>query len=93
MKRINPHAVGLVFGSFLALWHAVWSVLVLIGAAQPITDFIFRLHMITPPWQIGPFQLGMAVGLVTVTAIIGYVSGFIAGSLWNWYTGTREPQA
>jgi hypothetical protein len=83
MKRIQAHSVGLVFGTFLAIWHMFWALLVAVGAAQPVIDFIFHLHMITPPYKIAEFNLGTAAGLVLVTAIIGYVAGWVAGSIWN----------
>ena len=83
MKRIRPHHVGLVFAAFLAIWHVLWSILVAAGAAQPVVDFIFNLHMITPPYKIGEFQLGTAVTLVLVTAGIGYAGGSVVGLIWN----------
>jgi nucleotide-binding universal stress UspA family protein len=36
----NPNKVGLVIGALIGGWHFVWSLLVLIGWAQPIIDFI-----------------------------------------------------
>ena len=83
MTRIHPHSFGLAFGSFLALWHTCWSLLVWIGAAQWFIDFIFRLHMIAPPYKITAFSFGTAAALVLVTACIGYISGFVIGAIWN----------
>lgn len=83
MIRVRPQSVGLVFALFLGMWHILWSLLVWLGAAQPFIDFIFRLHMITPPYRIAAFNLGTAVGLVLVTAGIGYVGGWAAGLIWN----------
>ena len=83
MTPVRPHSIGLIFAAFLALWHALWALLVWGGAAQPVLDFIFRLHMIAPPYQVGSFRLGTATGLVVVTATIGYLAGCVAGWLWN----------
>jgi hypothetical protein len=92
MNRTNPHSFGLVFGIFLAVWHAFWSLLVWLGAAQPLIDFIFRLHMITPPYKISAFNLGTAAALVAVTAGIGYVMGCVVGFIWNGF-GPRQAHA
>lgn len=89
MNRTNPHKFGLVFGIFLAVWHALWSLLVWLGAAQPLIDLIFRLHMITPPYRIAAFDVGTAAALVALTAAIGYVMGWVAGFIWNRF-GPRE---
>jgi hypothetical protein len=83
MKRVDAHRVGVAFGSFLGLWHAVWAVLVFLGAAQWLIDFIFRLHMIAPPYKIAGFNLLTAISLIVVTASIGYVSGLVIGIIWN----------
>jgi hypothetical protein len=91
MSRTNPHSFGLVFGIFLAAWHTLWSLLVWLGAAQPLMDFIFRLHMITPPYKIAAFDLGTAALLVLVTAGIGYAMGCVVGFIWNRF-GPRADQ-
>jgi hypothetical protein len=50
--------------------------------------FIFRLHMITPPYKIAAFNLGTAATLVLVTAGIGYVMGWVVGFIWTRF-GSR----
>ena len=92
MSRTQPHLFGLVFGIFLAVWHALWALLVWFGAAQPLMDFIFRLHMITPPYKIAAFNLGTAATLVLVTAAIGYLMGWVVGFIWNRF-GTSAAQS
>ena len=83
MKRVRAHSVGLVFASLLAAWHLIWSLLVAVGGAQLLLDWIFRLHMIEPVYRVSGFDPVMAVSLVLVTAAFGYAGGFIAGSVWN----------
>ena len=81
---INKNKLGLVLGTFLGIWHFVWGLLVLSGVAQSLMNFIFRLHMIEPPYTIAPFDFGTAVSLILVTSVTGYASGWILGAIWNW---------
>jgi hypothetical protein len=80
---VNPVKVGLVFGIFLALWHTGWSVLVAVGFAQKLIDFIFWAHFIVPPYHIEPFEIVRACILVGVTFGVGLVFGLVGGVLWN----------
>ncbi len=83
MNRISPHSLGLVLGTFLAVWHTLWALLVWLGMAKWLIDFIFRLHMIAPPYQVAAFSFTTAAGLVLVTASSGYVFGWLIGVIWN----------
>ena len=68
---LRPNQVGLVLGGFVGLLHLVWSVLVALNWAQPLVNFIFRLHMIEPAHAVLPFSFGSAIGLVILTAVVG----------------------
>jgi hypothetical protein len=83
MGSINPNKAGLVLGALLGAWHLTWSLLVALGWAQPLIDFIFWIHFIKPIYVIEPFEIARAAVLVLVTASIGYVTGFVFGLLWN----------
>ena len=79
----NPNKVGLVFGVLIGGWHLLWAVLILLGWAQPIIDFIFWAHMIRPVYVIKPFDSIAAVTLIIITAVIGYIFGFVGAIIWN----------
>ena len=83
MNIISKHKSGLAVGSFLGLWHLVWSLLVASGLAQPLVDWIFRIHFIQPFYIVGSFNLGGAILLVVVTSAIGYVFGWLLAAIWN----------
>ena len=83
MQPVNPHKAGLVLGALLGGWHFLWAVLVAIGLAQPLVNFVFWMHFIQPIYVIGPFHARVAVILIVVTSAIGYTVGSILGILWN----------
>lgn len=83
MNQVHAHKVGLVVGGMLAIWHAVWSLMVLAGLAKPFLDWILGLHFLNFQYSIDPFSFGRALTLIIVTGIIGYCMGYVLGWLWN----------
>ena len=80
---INSNKVGLVIAALIGGWHLVWAALVAAGWAQPLINFIFWAHMIRPVYVIGPFDAVAAGVLLVITFFLGYVFGYVGGSLWN----------
>ena len=56
-----------------------------LGWRCAVADFVFRLHMITPPYQVTAFSPVTATGLVLIAGAIGYVSGWFIGVVWNHF--------
>jgi hypothetical protein len=83
MGKIEPNKAGLVLGALLGGWHLLWALLVALGVAQPLIDFLFWIHFIKPIYVIEPFAFRLAAILVLVTAAIGYVTGIALAMLWN----------
>ncbi len=84
MGTVNPNKAGLVLGALMGGWHVLWALLVAVGWAQTVINFIFWAHFLTPPYTVGSFHAGTALILIGVTASIGYAFGFVFGVLWNW---------
>ena len=80
---VGVNHTGIVLGSLSGAMHLGWVVLVAAGVAQPVTDFVFWLHFIRPVWVIQAFEPLRAVGLVVLTASIGYVTGAAFALIWN----------
>jgi hypothetical protein len=80
---VNLNKVGLVIGALIGGWHFIWVLLVLIGWAQPIIDFIFWAHMIQPIYVVKPFDPLAAVALIVITSVIGYIFGLLGAVIWN----------
>ena len=72
---MNLFRTTLVGGLCLSSLHLFWAILVAIGIAQPLLDFIFKLHMLSSPFQVQPFSLTLAMGLIGTTFLIGCLYG------------------
>jgi hypothetical protein len=81
---ISPWRTGAAFGAVIGLFHLAWAALVALEAAQPVIDFILKIHFVELPLKIAPFNLELAVTLVSVTMALGYAGGVIFAWLWNW---------
>ena len=83
MGRIDPNRLGIVIAVVLAGWHAVWEAFVALGVAQPVMDFIYRLHSVRSEMVVEPFNVGRAGLLLLAATGLGYVAGVVAALLWN----------
>lgn len=81
--KLNPSKVALTTGFLLGGWHLAWSILVALGLAQPLLDFIFGIHMIANPYQVTGFDITKAGMLIVITFLVGYVVGYIFANIWN----------
>jgi hypothetical protein len=81
---LNPNKVGLTLGALMAAWHLAWSLLVAGGWAQAVINFVLWMHFIKPIYVIDAFNVSTAATLVVVTAVVGYVSGYLFSVIWNW---------
>ncbi len=92
MNQLHAHKVGLAFGGLLAVWHAIWALMVLAGVAKQFMDWILNLHFLNFQYDINPFSFGNALMLVIVTAVIGYLLGYVFAWLWNLAHKTAHGQ-
>ncbi|MDP2643041.1 MAG: hypothetical protein Q8P62_04325 [Candidatus Peregrinibacteria bacterium] len=81
---LNKLRTGLALGGFVAFCHAIWAIMVAANYAKPMMDFIFKLHMVPNPHVVGQFDLLTALSLVGLTAVVGFVAGFVFAFFYNW---------
>jgi hypothetical protein len=81
--QIGVARTGLILGIVISGWHLCWSLLVAMGWAQPVIDFVFWMHFITPIYVIEPFEFGRAILLLVVTAAVGFIFGSVFALTWN----------
>lgn len=77
------HHIGIIVGSLSVIVHSLWILVVMLGFAQYILDFIYGLHFLNNPFIVGEFSVTKAVGLLGMTFIVGYTIGWILSYLWD----------
>ncbi|MEK7063233.1 MAG: hypothetical protein AAB955_00910 [Patescibacteria group bacterium] len=80
---LNQKKTALAVGSFVALVHIAWSLLVALSWAQPLSDFIAKIHMVAPVVVVQSFNLGTALSLIVVTGLVGAIAGYAFATVWN----------
>lgn len=75
MNHLSPHKTGLVLGTLIGGVSLLWALLVSLGWAGILVNFILKIHMISIPFVMLPFNLSMALGLVAVKFVIAYCVG------------------
>lgn len=90
MRRLSPLACGLSVGIVIGLWHLTWAALVASGYAQPLLDFVLRLHFLEFKYVLTPFAASTAAMLVAVTFAVGFLFGSIFALVWNWLAAPQS---
>lgn len=81
--KLDPKKTALAVGIFVGGAHVAWVLLIVLGWAQALQDFIFQIHMLNNPFTVAPFNFGTAVLLILVTSGIGFLLGWVFANIWN----------
>lgn len=84
MHTVSVNKLGLTLGGFYFAAHILWSLLVLLGLAEPIVDFMLSLHSLNVSYSVDPFSWGRTLLLLIVASAVGYIVGAALATLWNW---------
>lgn len=83
--KLDPQKTGLGLGSLFGLMHLLWSLMVAIGFAQGLMDWIYSIHFLNNPFRVGVFDVMTALILIVITSIVGFVIGWVFATLWNYW--------
>ena len=83
--KLDPQKTGLVLGSFAALVHVAWSLLIIMGLAQWWMDWVLSLHFLNNPYTVASFDFITAFTLVVLAGVMGFVVGFVFATIWNYW--------
>lgn len=81
--KLDQNKTALSFGIFFATMHIGWALLVALGLAQRLMDFIYNLHFLNNPFNVLSFDLATAAMLTIVTFVVGYVMGWFFAFIWD----------
>lgn len=87
--KLDQNKTALSLGIFIALMHVGWVVLVAIGLAQKLMDFIYNLHFLNNPFNVMSFDLATSAILIIITFVVGYVMGWFFALIWNISMGKK----
>lgn len=85
MNTLNKNKTGLTVGLFYLLCHAGWLLMVAVGIAKPLLDWVLSLHFFTLTYSIDPFRVMPAFLLLVVAFVSGYSMGWVFAALWNLF--------
>lgn len=76
---LEKNKIGLAFGLFLSIVHAIWSffIAVIPGPLQSFLNWIFGLHTLEPALILTTFNFLNAVLLVVISFVFGYIFGWL----------------
>lgn len=92
MRHIGIAKTAMAVGTVFAAWHTMWVVLVGLGWATAVLNFVLELHFLKIGFQVAPYSAFTAFSLVAITFCAGALLGAIFALVWNWFTSAGEPE-
>lgn len=83
--KLNSIKTGLSLGLFTGSMHLLWILLILFGAAQPLLDFVYKMHFLNNPFTVQTLTFGLALTLIVITSAVGALAGWFFAVLWNYF--------
>lgn len=83
MHLLDSKQVALSLGITAAIVHAVWSFILLIGMGNAVMSTWHRLCSYQMPFQVLPFDFGVAIMGFIGTFILFAAMGWLFAMVWN----------
>jgi len=83
MDKINANKLGLTVGYFAVLMHLVLVILVALGVADAVLNWVLPLHFLSLAVGFTAFNLLTAVELLIAAFIGGYVIGYVFAYIYD----------
>lgn len=90
IRKLNEKHLALTFGSFAAIIHAAWAVIVAAGYGQTLVDWLKGLHFVDKMITVTAFNWVTAAMLIIVTFICGAIFGWLFAEVWNWTSKSKR---
>ena len=81
--QIHTNKFALVLGTFAAVMHLIWGIIVGLGWGQPLVNFVHSMHFMNTTIIIDQFNIGRAIGLIVLAFCVAYIVGYIFSTIWN----------
>lgn len=92
MRHLSMANAAVAVGTVFAAWHITWVILVGVGWATEVLNFILELHFLKVDFKLSPYSAFTAFSLVVLTFCVGALLGAIFALVWNWLTNASEPE-
>jgi hypothetical protein len=92
MRHISIAKTAMAVAAVFAAWHTIWVILVGVGWATEVLNFILALHFLKIGFELAPYSAFTAFSLVAISFCTGALLGAIFAVVWNWLTAAGEPQ-
>jgi hypothetical protein len=81
--KLSGIKTALAVGCLSGVSHLLWSLVVAIGVAQTLLDWVYQVHFLNNPFHVADFNPATAALLVSITFVVGCVIGWFFAFLWN----------
>lgn len=81
---MNQKSAAIAFGTFAAVMHLIWVVIVAAGFGQAWVNWKMGIHFLQADFKVMAFDPVNAVVLIVAAFVFGAIFGWLFATIWNW---------